>query len=131
MIKEMFALFQPGEWQDEGLVIPAPVELESHKPRIARKMDKKWMAAATAATVAVVALSATLAAAPNTFRAAGSTGAVKRIILGVEDEGSTAVISNAEIPANYWANLSREVSSWPRLSVASNVEDEQELDPLL
>ena len=41
-------------------------------------------------------------------------------------QADTSPIQDAEIPANYWSDLAREVATWPRLSLNGNSDDEPE-----
>jgi hypothetical protein len=123
MLKETFALFQPGLWQEEGLVIAVVASGEREKPAIFRKMEK-WIATTTAA----VAMSVALVGACPTHASftAENTGAASRFVIGMEEGAASATIQDAEIPANYWSDLAREVATWPRLSLNGNSDDEPE-----
>jgi len=123
MLKETFALFQPGLWQEEGLVTTVVAAAENEKPAIFRKMEK-WIVTTTAAVAISVALvgSSPAHAAFTTEYA----GVAKQVIIGMDESAASATIQDAEIPANYWSDLAREVATWPRLSLNGNSDDEPE-----
>jgi hypothetical protein len=124
MFKETFALFQPGLWQEEGLIITVVTGAENENPRVFRKMEK-WLAATTAAVAMSVAL---VGASPaHASFTTGDAGAARRFVIGMMKEGAgSATIQDAEVSADYWSRLATEVATWPRLSLngSSDVEPE-------
>jgi hypothetical protein len=122
MIKETFAPFQPGLWQEEGLV--TVVAGGEEKPAtIFRKMEK-WITATRAAVAVSVALVGAFPA--HTSFITDHAGAARRFVLGMESGTASVTIQNAEVPANYWSDLAKEVATWPRLSLNGNSTDEPE-----
>jgi hypothetical protein len=122
MSRDTFASFQPAQWQEEGLVTALPVsdQGKGSAQKVVRRMEK-WVAATSMA----VALSTAFVAIPTStsFIATSASGVSKRIILGTE-KSANKTVAGAEVPANYWSDLAKEVSSWPRLSTNANYEDD-------
>jgi hypothetical protein len=123
MLKEMFAPFQPGLWQEDGLVITLITSGEKKKPAIFRKMEK-WMATTTAAVAMSVALAGT--SPTHALFTTGNAGTASRFVIGMQEGTASATIQGAEVPASYWSDLAKEVATWPRLSLNGNSDDEPE-----
>jgi len=123
MLKEMFAPFQPGLWQEDGLVITLIISGEKKKPAIFRKMEK-WMATTTAAVAMSVALAGT--SPTHALFTTGNAGTASRFVIGMQEGTASATIQGAEVPASYWSDLAKEVATWPRLSLNGNSDDEPE-----
>jgi hypothetical protein len=85
---------------------------------------EKWIAAATAAVAVSVALAGAFPA--HTSFVTDHAGAASRFVLGMDSGAATSTIENAEVPANYWSDLAREVATWPRLSLNRSSDDDPE-----